>query len=111
MQSDENGESPSSMLKCPWCNDMFNSVETLKFHKSTQHFYRNSEEQRTAGTLSQKCPYCSKGFKGSSGLQHHMKVKHYYGVFRCEACRLKVYFATEIVRHLQQGLNSIENKF
>ena len=84
MKSDKNGEySSPTMLKCPWCNDMFNSVETLKFHKSTQHFYRNSEDQRNAPPLShQKCPYCSKGFKGSSGLQHHMKVKHFYGVFR-----------------------------
>ena len=69
-------ESPS-MVKCPWCNDMFNSAESLKFHKSTQHSNRNSEETK-ADHAPQKCPYCAKGFRGSSGLQHHMKVNEGY---------------------------------
>ena len=89
MHSEDHMDEP--FVHCPQCKAAF------EMEKIQSHY-----EECVSNTFT-KCKWCDKIFSGTSGgLDIHRKKDHGWGVFRCPGCKVKEYFAEDLINHMNQ---------
>jgi hypothetical protein len=110
---------------CPYCKQVFNTRQKLKFHVKSSHsniktfycgacvlFLASAEEktkhfEQNHRANKYKCMYCRKTFNYSSGMHGHIKKIHLDVMIACDFKRCQVYFLTQLekLEHLKKFHN------
>ena len=55
------------------------------------------------------CPYCDQIIGSRPMYYRHTKLKHFWGIFKCDQCEHREFFASDLVEHIQKADNHNEN--